>query len=72
MEMPSLTGKRVHIGTYVPPKVLKKIEEARSAQRRMSRSHWLEDAILEKLERDTSASSFSEPTQSPRGHHKTV
>lgn len=62
--MPSLTGNRVHIGTYVTEEVFAQMEQVRASHRRMSRSHWLEDAIIEKLERE--AASFPKPTQDAR------
>lgn len=37
---------------YLEPEIFQRMERSRMQKRRISRSHWVGDAILEKIERD--------------------
>lgn len=61
----------VHVTSYVDEETFEKMERARKARIRQTRSQWINEAIVEKAERETKES-FPAPTQSPRSRHKTV
>ena len=60
----------VHVTSYVDGATFEKMEEARKSRIRQTRSQWINEAIVEKAERE--AKSFRAPIQSPRGRQKTV
>lgn len=61
----------VHVTSYVDEETFEKVERARKAKIRQTRSQWINEAIVEKAEREEKAT-FPTPTQSPRSRHKTV
>lgn len=61
----------VHVTSYVDGETFEKMERVRKAKVRQTRSQWINEAIVERAEREEKAT-FPAPTQSPRSRHKTV
>lgn len=63
--MPSI--KLIDVHGYISPDVFACMEEARQAMRRVSKSRFVEDAIVEKLER---MGKYPPPTLAHEGHRR--
>lgn len=52
----------VHVTSYIAPETFEKVEQARKSRARQTRSQWINEAIVEKAEREV-GENFSKPAQ---------
>lgn len=61
------TTRLVGVRSYIEPSIYEEMEEARATMRRYSRSRFIEDAILEKVER---IKALQESSPAHKGHRR--